>query len=69
MAMSMEMTSITERQLFRPVEVAQMSGLSRAFVYRLIEKGALKSVRIGSAVRISADEVTRLVTEGIPAKN
>ena len=69
MAMSMEMTSITERQLFRPVEVAQMSGLSRAFVSRLIEKGALKSVRIGSAVRISADEVTRLVTEGIPAKD
>ena len=46
-----------------------MSGLSRAFVYRLIEKGALKSVRIGSAVRISADEVTRLMTEGIPAKD
>jgi predicted DNA-binding transcriptional regulator AlpA len=38
MAMSMEIASITERQLFRPVEVAQMSGLSRAFVYRLIER-------------------------------
>lgn len=69
MAMSLEVARTQGRQLFRPVEVAQMSGLSRAFIYRLIEKGALKSVRIGSAVRISADEVTRLLTEGIPAQD
>ncbi len=69
MAMSLEMARTQGRQLFRPVEVAQMSGLSRAFIYRLIEKGALKSVRIGSAVRISAAEVTRLLTEGIPAQD
>ncbi len=69
MAMSIETARTSGRELFRPVEVAQMSGLSRAFVYRLIERGALKSVRIGSAVRISADEVTRLVTEGIPVKD
>jgi excisionase family DNA binding protein len=69
MAMSLETARTQGRQLFRPVEVAQMSGLSRAFIYRLIEKGALKSVRIGSAVRISADEVTRLLTEGIPAQD
>jgi excisionase family DNA binding protein len=69
MAMSMETARSSGRQLFRPIEVAQMSGLSRAFVYRLIERGALKSVRIGSAVRISAEEVTRLVTEGIPVKD
>ena len=67
--MSIETARTSGRELFRPVEVAQMSGLSRAFVYRLIERGALKSVRIGSAVRISADEVTRLVTEGIPVKD
>lgn len=69
MAMSIETVRTSGRQLFRPIEVAQMSGLSRAFVYRLIERGALKSVRIGNAVRISADEVTRLVTEGIPNKD
>lgn len=66
MATSWDVRQTEGRLLFRPVEVAQMSGLSRAFIYRLIERGALKSVRIGSAVRISVEEVQRLLTEGIP---
>jgi excisionase family DNA binding protein len=68
MATSWDVGPAENRQLYRPVEVAQMSGLSRAFIYRLIERGALKSVRIGSAVRISVNEVQRLLTEGIPER-
>lgn len=60
---------IEGRELFRPTEVAQLSSLSRAFIYRLVENGQLESVRIGSAVRIPRREVERLITEGIMASS
>ena len=65
MATVFESLHIEGRELFRPTEVAQLSSLSRAFIYRLIEKGQLESIRIGSAVRIPRRAVERLITEGI----
>lgn len=51
--------------LFRPAELAPMMGVSRAFIYQLIEKGRIRVVRLNTAVRVPLDEVERILTEGI----
>ena len=46
---------VTERPvpiMLRPSEVAAMLALSRSEVYRLIDRGAIPSVRIGRSVRV-----------------
>lgn len=66
MAISWSEARDSGRALFRPVEVAELCSVSRGLIYRLISLGELKSVRIAGAVRISVEEVQRLVTEGVP---
>ena len=65
MAMSLQRAREEGRELFRPVEVAQMGGFSQTFVYRLIETGQLRAVRIGGSIRVPFDAVERLLTEGL----
>jgi excisionase family DNA binding protein len=43
-----------ERVLLRPEEAAQALGVSRTTVFELIRSGALRSVKIGAARRVSA---------------
>ena len=50
-----------ERILLRPVEAAEMLGLSRAQVYVLCARGLLPSVRIGTSVRLPAESVLELI--------
>ena len=54
-----------DRRLYRPKEVAEAVGLSRPEIYALIQRGLLQAVRIGTAVRIPASELERLVTQGV----
>ena len=50
-----------EDHLLRLPEVAARLALSRTAIYRLIERGELQPVRIGSALRFSAFEINRLI--------
>ena len=50
-----------ERLLYRVPEVAQMLGVSRAFLYREIAAGRLRTVKLGAATRIPAEELLRYV--------
>jgi excisionase family DNA binding protein len=43
--------------LFRISDVMEMLSVSRVTVYRMIQRGDLKSVKIGSATRITAESV------------
>ena len=65
MAITLESARREGRELFRPVEVAQMGGFSPTFVYQLINTKKLKAVRIGGTLRIRFEEVERLLTEGV----
>ncbi len=65
MAITLERARQEGRELFRPSEVAQMGGFSPTFVYRLIDSGQLKAVRIGGTIRIRFAEVERLITQGV----
>lgn len=54
-----------DRRLYRPREVAEMLALSRGEVYALISKGLIRSVRIAKSVRVSSEELDRLLTAGV----
>lgn len=50
-----------ERILYRPRTVAEMADLSVSQVYKLIENGTLRSVRIGKSVRVPANALDELI--------
>jgi excisionase family DNA binding protein len=52
-----------DRLLYRIPEAAQMLGVSRAFLYREIAAGRLKTVKLGAATRIPAEELRRYVEQ------
>jgi len=48
------------KQYYRPDEVADMFGINRRTVYRLLNKRKIKGIKIGSSIRISHEEVERI---------
>jgi excisionase family DNA binding protein len=52
---------VQERLLYPIPEAAELVAISRATFYKEIARGAIKTVRIGGAVRIPADELRRYV--------
>lgn len=53
------------KRLYSPNSAAQALDISRSKVYDLMKCGALRYVLIGSDRRIPAEEVDRIVKEGI----
>ena len=47
--------------LLKLPEVMERTGLSKASVYRVINSGQLKTVKIGRSVRISETELSRFI--------
>lgn len=43
---------MTERMLYRPAEVGDAIGVSRARAYELIAAGVIPSIRIGTSIRV-----------------
>jgi len=52
-----------DKILLNPLEAAEALGISRAFLYKLIALGRIRTVRIGRARRIPAEELQRFVRE------
>jgi excisionase family DNA binding protein len=53
----------TDRLLLRPVEAAELLGLSRSSIYGLLAAGELPVVRLGHQVRVPVAELHRWVEE------
>lgn len=51
----------TERLAYSPQEAAKALGISRAFLYRLIQSGELRSFRIGRRRMVSAEALKDLI--------
>jgi excisionase family DNA binding protein len=47
--------------LLRIEEAAEIMGLSRSYVYRLVKCGGLPAARFGSAVRIRSSDLDRYI--------
>ncbi len=50
-------------RLLRATEVAEILNVSKAFVYQLMQKGLIRTVRIGASRRIRLDDLTRFIEE------
>lgn len=55
--------------LFTVKEATLRLKISRSLFYEAIAAGRIKIVRFGSAVRIPAAEIERLVQEGLPSQS
>ena len=55
------METSTLPALLRIFEVMELTGLSKASVYRVINAGQLKTVKIGRSVRVTESELTRFI--------
>lgn len=55
------MDTSTLPTLLKLPEVMERTGLSKASVYRVINAGQLKTVKIGRSVRISETELSRFI--------
>lgn len=53
--------------LLKPLEVAEALSLGRTTTFKLINEGAIRSVRIGRSLRVPVDEVERFAQTGKPA--
>ena len=55
------MTEIDQKPMFlRPAEAAELAGLSTRAIYRAIQRGELRAVRLCSRLRIPRDGVRRV---------
>jgi excisionase family DNA binding protein len=62
-------TSGVERVLYSPVEAARALGVGRSTVYVLMDKGELRSVRVGHSRRIPVAEVVAFVHRLLSGSN
>jgi len=51
-------SGLTERRYFRVDEVARYFGVSECTIYRLIEMGELKAIRLRDCLRIPVEVIT-----------
>lgn len=49
-----------ERLAYTTAEAAALLGITRKTIYKLMERGELRTTKIGSCRRVPADEVRRL---------
>ena len=52
------------RPLVRPVDVAELLNVSRKTSYRLIERGELSPVYVGTSVRVRPEELAAYLDRG-----
>jgi excisionase family DNA binding protein len=50
-------------QLFTGGEVAQILRISRAYAYRLMQRGTIPTIRMGRAVRVSRESLLMFIQE------
>jgi excisionase family DNA binding protein len=59
-------TSVDRPLVVGPDEAARLLRLSRSFVYELVARGVLRTVKLGRARRILLEDIERVAREGVP---
>lgn len=52
-----------ELQLLKSDEVAEILKISRAMAYKLMQRGEIPSIKIGSAVRVRVEDLEKYVEQ------
>lgn len=50
---NMQHNNVPDKRVYRVEEIANLLGISTSSAYELVKKGHFKTVRIGTAIRIS----------------
>lgn len=58
-----DLLSDRRRKYFSPADVAAYLGISRSYVYQLIDRRKIEAHRFGKSVRVSREEVLRYERE------
>ncbi len=67
--MKTALEKVSKEKLLSPKELAERLSISRWTVYKMLEDGRIRSVKISRLVRIPESEVLRIVEQGLrPAK-
>lgn len=63
----MEPIDVTQTQshLMSVAEMARRLRVSRAYAYKLIDRGSIPAIRLGTTIRVRSDVVERIEREGI----
>jgi excisionase family DNA binding protein len=56
-----------ERIAYRPIEAADALGVSRSRIYAAIAEGSIRTIVVGTRLRIPAAELARIAEEGMPS--
>ncbi len=60
---------VSKEKLLSPKELAERLSISRWTIYKMLEDGRIRSIKISRLVRIPESEVLRIVEQGLrPAK-
>jgi len=54
---------MTERLLYKPAEVGEAIGVSRAKAYELIAAGSIPHIKVGSSIRVPIDSLRAWVAQ------
>jgi len=57
----MPATTMSDEQLLRPIEVAQLLGIGRSTVYEMLRTGELPSCRFGTSLRVPWGKLKRWI--------
>ena len=52
-------------QLLKPIDISQALGVSRSLVYKLLENGEIRAVRIGKCLRVRPEDIEAFLDEHI----
>ena len=55
--------------LLRPREVAEILGLSKSYIYKLLVTGVIPSVLIGKCRRVRRDDIEKIIENGTRSFN
>jgi len=58
-----------EPMLLRPMDVADLLGISKSKIYELLASGAIPSIRIGKSIRIPTEELRKWVATHTQSEN
>ena len=56
---------MAERICYRPAEVGEAIGVSRARAYELIAQGVIPSIRIGSSIRVPVEALRAWIEQKV----
>jgi excisionase family DNA binding protein len=54
--------------LYKPMAAAQILGISKSLIYRLVSQGSLPAVRFGRTVRVRSEDLDKFITDNLTCK-